>query len=290
MNEQTAVNNYYQHHSEAVLSQESVWLKEFDSFVDALRAREIEVVLYEDLESLDTPDSIFPNNWISFHGNTLVTYPMFAPNRRLERRNDIIEDLKLRFDITKRLSFEDWEQKGHYLEGTGSLVLDRVNKIAYAARSERTSLEVLEAWSKATGYKLIVFGAFQRTVDGRKPVYHTNVVMSIGSEWSVVCGSAIDDPVERAKVMESLSQFRKVIDISEDAMDGFGGNILEVENLKEKKWLIMSSTAAKALNSYLPQLITYAEPLIVSIEAIETAGGGSARCMLAEVFLFSHEF
>ena len=290
MNEQTAVNNYYQHNSDSALSVHSQWLREFDAFVESLRAKKIEVVLYEDLESLDTPDSIFPNNWISFHGNAIITYPMFAQNRRLERRRDILDDLKLRFGFNRRLSFEDWEQEELYLEGTGSLVLDRVNKIAYAVRSMRTSEAVLKAWCVETGYRPVIFWAFQRTSEGRKAVYHTNVVMSIGTEWCVICASAIDDLDERAFVLELLSQSRTVIDISEDSMDGFGGNILEVESSEKKKWLIMSSTASRSLEGHLPQLATFAEPLIVNIEAIENAGGGSARCMLAEVFLFSHEF
>jgi hypothetical protein len=290
MNEQTAVNNYYQTAASSLDSAEKPWIAEFDAFVAALRSKGIEVIVFEDLDDLDTPDSVFPNNWISFHNNFIVTYPMFAGNRRLERRGDIVSSLKQRFRVDEHLRFEQWESQSLFLEGTGSIVLDRVNKLAYAVRSERTSEQVLKAWCEATGYESIVFSAFQRTPNGRKPVYHTNVVMSIGTEWAVVCSHAIDDLEQRAHVLESLGKTRTVIDIDEDTMDRFGGNILELESAENKKWLIMSTTASEALKPYFSRLSEFAEPLVVNIEAIENAGGGSARCMLAEVFLFSHEF
>ncbi len=290
MNEQTAVNNYYQTLAVSLDSSEKPWLAEFDGFVSALRSKGIEVIIFEDLDDVDTPDSLFPNNWVSFHDNLIITYPMFAPNRRLERREDIVSAMKQRFKVDNHLRLEQWERNNLFLEGTGSIVLDRVNKVAYAVRSERTSESVLNAWCEAAGYQSVVFSAFQRTPNGRMPVYHTNVVMSIGTEWAVVCGDSIDDLQERALVLESLGRTREVIDIKEDAMDRFGGNILEVESAENKKWLIMSTTASEALKPYFSRLSKFSEPLIVNIEAIENAGGGSARCMLAEVFLFSHEF
>ncbi len=287
MNEQTAVNNYYQkEHAEGEYIEKQC-LKEFEAMVEAIRARGIEVFVYDDLEHLDTPDSIFPNNWISFHGNTIVTYPMYAYNRRLERREDLIEAFG---DDFTRVALEHHEMQQIYLEGTGSLVLDRLGKVAYAAISERTSESLVRKWCDLMGYESILFHAYQRTNSGRREVYHTNVVMSIGTDWAVVCSAAIDDAEEREKVLSKLSEKRVCIDITEDAMDGFGGNILELKNKENKKSLIMSTTAYRSLQSWMPDLSKFAEPLLVNIENIEIAGGGSARCMLAEVFLFSQEF
>lgn len=287
MNEQTVVNNYYQKSTPSGESIEKQCLLEFDAFVEALRKRGVEVLVKEDKLEIDTPDSIFPNNWISFHDNTIVTYPMFAPNRRLERREDIIEGFG---DGFSRVALEEFEGHGHFLEGTGSLVLDRISRIAFAALSERTSELLVRKWCEIMEYEPVIFRASQRTAEGRRPVYHTNVVMAIGTEWAVVCGAAIEDKQERSQLLSKLSEKRKCIDISEDAMDGFGGNILEVSSADNKKSLIMSSTAYRALSGWLPELSKYAEPLVVNIETIESAGGGSARCMLAEVFLFSQEF
>ena len=287
MNEQTAVNNYYQH---AMIGEEAAdkqCLTEFDAFVSALRGRGVEVVVVDDLEDIDTPDSIFPNNWISFHDNVVVTYPMYAANRRLERREDIIVSFG---NNLSRVSLEHFENDGLFLEGTGSLVLDRMGKVAYASISERTSESLVREWCDIMGFEPCFFHSFQRTDAGRRPVYHTNVVMSIGTEWAIICSAAIDDEQEREHVLSKLSENRVCIDISEDAMDGFGGNILELQSSDDKKSLIMSTTACSALKGWMPELSKYAEPLVVDIATIERAGGGSARCMLAEVFLFSHEF
>jgi hypothetical protein len=287
MNEQTAVNNYYQQSMIFGETIEKQCITEFDSFVKALRGRSIEVFVVDDLEGVDTPDSIFPNNWISFHDNAIVTYPMFAANRRLERREDIIMSFG---DNLARIALEHYENDGLFLEGTGSLVLDRVGKVAYASISERTSENVVRKWCDIMGFHPCFFHSFQRTEAGRQPVYHTNVVLSIGTEWALICSAAIDNETEREQILSKLSENRVCIDISEDAMDGFGANILEVKSSDDKKSLIMSTTAFSALKGWMPELSKYAEPLVVDIKTIETAGGGSARCMLAEVFLFSQEF
>lgn len=290
LNEQTAVNNYYQRAIEG-LSKEEIQLqalKEFDAFVNTLRAHGIEVIVFGDTIDPPKPDSIFPNNWVSFHeSGEIILYPMFAENRRLERREDILQDLQRSFKISEISAFTDWENKSKYLEGTGSLILDRQNKLAYAAISERTAPEVLEEFRTKTGYIVVAFQAFQTVNGERKPIYHTNVMMCVGEAFAVVCAEAIDDQKERKYVLESLEKTGKeVVLITENQKERFAGNMLQVQNKQNEKFIVMSESAYKVLTKgQRDQLARHGQLLYSSLDTIESLGGGSARCMMAEVFL-----
>lgn len=289
MNEQTIVNNYYQQQS-AQLLDDSKALIEFEAMVQGLRAEGISVIEYEPKDELDTPDEVFPNNWISLHEpNLVVTYPLFAENRRLERRFDVIDFVKKQgFNFDNHIDLTFLEERGLFLEGTGSLVLDRVDRIAFANISERMHIEALSLWCEKMNYRPIVFEAFHNVGEKRLRVYHTNVVMSIGSEWAVCCLDSIDNAESREKVRSELEKKRDLIAISEQAMAHFAGNILEVQNNLGEKCIIMSQSAYNALGiEIINRLCRYAKPLIYDLSYIESQGGGSARCMLAEVFVNS---
>jgi len=289
-NEQTAVNNFFQQEQENITPQEIQIraLEEFDLFVNKLRLNKVHVEVFEDTTSFETPDSIFPNNWLTMHDDgVILTYPMFAKNRRKERRDDIIDQLKQEFFVHQIRTFADWEKKDQFLEGTGSLILDRPNRIVYAALSDRTSSDVLKDFSKIVGYTPVEFSALQ-TVDGeRLPIYHTNVMMSVGENFAVVCLECIDDPVERAKVDFNLNKTGKeVIEISEEQVNSFGGNILQVRNAKGKSIIVMSEAAFKSYSAkQLKILQKHGEILHSPIPTIEKFGGGGVRCMMAEIFL-----
>ena len=290
-NEQTAVNNYFQQIDSLGFGNSSAAaVHEFDVFVEKLKQKGVRVVVWQDNAEPFTPDSIFPNNWVSFHENgSLMLYPMFADNRRLERMDDIDRRISEEgFEVRQIIDITDFENEGKFLEGTGSLVLDRVNKIAYAALSERTDSDVLEVWSLKSGYEVEKFHAFH-SVDGKRlPVYHTNVIMSICTDLAVICLDSIDDLEERNAVLTSLKRFRNVVLISEEQVNQFAGNMLEVRDLNGEKLLIMSERAYKSL---LPDQLTvlgeHMDLVYSSLETIENLGGGSARCMIAEVFLTS---
>lgn len=290
LNEQTAVNNYYQKKI-AGLSSEQIQtraLSEFDAFVAKLRDAGITVHVFADTETPETPDSIFPNNWISFHeSGELILYPMYAPNRRLERRTDLVDALKQFHDVTTITDLTSWEDKNHFLEGTGSLILDRQNRKAYAAISERTNPEVLADFSKQTGFEVVAFTANQTVGNARLPIYHTNVMMCLGEAFAVICAQSIDDAKERQKVIATLEQTGKeVILITEDQKEHFAGNMLQVQNLSGQKYIVMSAAAFGVLEEdQRNQLRQYGELLYSSLDTIEALGGGSARCMMAEVFL-----
>jgi hypothetical protein len=289
-NEQTAVNNFYQ--KDIKLSSEDAQteaLREFDGFVEKLRAVNVNVMVVKDSIEPSTPDSIFPNNWVSFHEDgSVMLYPMFAENRRMERRDHILDRIGEEFSINKiDDSLIRWEDQGKYLEGTGSLILDRVNKIAYAAISERTNAEVLADFKKKTGFQVVSFGAYQTVNNNRLPIYHTNVMMFVGEAVAVICLDCIDDGTERINVQESLKNSGKeVVVISEDQVLHFAGNMLQVRNGSGKRFVVMSTVALNCLDDdQTKTLEKHGELLHSDLDIIETLGGGSARCMMAEVFL-----
>ena len=290
-NEETAENNYYQDASKAVAkaSSQELALKEFNEFVDLLRANQIEVIVVPDLVENQTPDSIFPNNWVSFHEDGHVfLYPMCAKSRRKERRPEILDQVKnAGFSISELTDLSATENDGLYLEGTGSMIFDRANQIAYAARSIRTDENLFIRYCETIGYQPVVFSSFQTVDQKRLPIYHTNVMMCVADRYAVICFSCIDDIDERKMVREHLEKSGKtIIEISEEQVNQFAGNMLQVENTMGEKFLVMSNSACKSLTSEQLSLLTSFNPILApSLTTIETCGGGSARCMLAEVFL-----
>lgn len=290
MNEQTAVNNYYQKvidNLEPNEVQEKA-LKEFDNFVEKLRARNIDVLVINDVPDPDTPDSIFPNNWISLHGDGRVgLYPMFAENRRLERRQDIIETLGNDFHIFEVVDFSTFEAEARFLEGTGSMILDRENRIAYAAISERTDQEVFEQFCQRFKYKPVKFTANQTVKGKRLPIYHTNVMMCVADKFAILCAESIDDQHERENVVNTLKNSGKeVIFITEEQKHRFAGNMLQVRSKEKEPYLVMSESAYKSLtDEQIKKINAYCPIIYSSLDTIEALGGGSARCMMAEVFL-----
>ncbi|MDH5367680.1 MAG: arginine deiminase-related protein [Cyclobacteriaceae bacterium] len=291
-NEQTAVNNYYQKTIEELSAnqiQERVRI-EFDVFVEKLLNIGVDVLVIEDTIIPNTPDSIFPNNWVSFHENgKVVLYPMFAENRRMEREKGIIKILqtKYNFQIDEICDFTHWENENKFLEGTGSLVLDRVNMMAYAAISERTNIELLKLFCKDLNYSCISFVANQTIAGQHLPIYHTNVMMCVADEFVIVCLEAIDKVDERELLIESFEEYDKeVIEITEEQLSKFAGNMLQVKSKEGKKYLVMSSSAYKALEESQIEIINkYCEIIHSPLDTIETLGGGSARCMMTEIFL-----
>jgi hypothetical protein len=291
MNEQTAVNNYYQKVLDG-LSAATVNSKaqeEFDAFVHKLRMVGVNVIVVDDTLEPNTPDSIFPNNWISFHDNgDVVLYPMFAENRRGERREDILDLLEDQgFVINEIMDYTSAEEDGFYLEGTGSVVLDRENGKAYCALSARADEELFIEFCEDFEYSPVLFEAFQ-TVDGeRKLIYHTNVMMCVGDTFAVVCADCIDDKKERKMVLESLrGDDKEIILITEAQVTNFAGNMLEVLGADDRRYLVMSASAHQCLTKkQIAQLEEHVTILSSSLDTIEACGGGSARCMMAEIFL-----
>lgn len=290
MNEQTAVNNYFQ--EELSLKNEEINKKaqqEFDDFVDKLRDHGVNVIVVDDTKERDTPDSIFPNNWISFHATgTVCVYPMFAENRRKERREDIFDVLEENgFRIDDILDYTSAEEEGIFLEGTGSILKDRVNQKAYCALSERAHEDLFIEFCEDFDCFPVIFTANQ-TVDGeRLPIYHTNVMMAMAETFVVICLDAIDDKKERKAVVQHIkSDGRQIIDITEEQMYHFAGNMLQVIGADDQRFMVMSSAA---FNSLGPDQIAAIEKHCTIVhsplDTIETCGGGSARCMMAEVFL-----
>ncbi len=292
MNEQTAVNNYYQKVLDG-LSAETVSAKaqeEFDMFVNKLRMVGIDVTVVDDTVEPSTPDSIFPNNWISFHENgDVVLYPMFAENRRQERREDILDILEAKgFEVNDEImDYTSAEDDGFYLEGTGSIVLDRENGKSYCALSPRADEELFIEFCEDFDMNPIIFEAFQTVNGERKLIYHTNVMMCIGDTFAVICADCIDDKKERKMVLDSLKADEKeIILITEDQMNNFAGNMLELEGSDDRRYLIMSASAHKSLTKkQIAQLEEHITILSSSLDTIEACGGGSARCMMAEIFL-----
>lgn len=290
-NEQTAVNNYFQTKPEnADASIQDKALEEFRGMVSKLREHGVNVIVMQDTLEPHTPDSIFPNNWISFHENKMVAlYPMFAENRRVERREDEVLELLIEkgFEAEEIMDYTSAEEDDIFLEGTGSIILDRVNKIAYAAISPRTDEELFFEFCEDFEYTPVVFEAMQ-TVDGKRmQIYHTNVMMCVGDEYAVICLSTLDDKTDKKHVIEHLkSSGKEIIDITEEQMHQFAGNMLQVGGMGNAKYLVMSQTAFESLTQEQIAQIEKFNPIIaVDIHTIETLGGGSARCMMAEVFL-----
>lgn len=291
MNEQTAVNNYYQKVLDNLLSAtvNAKAQQEFDTFVEKLRAIGVDVTIVDDTSHPDSPDSIFPNNWISFHENgDVALYPMFAENRRQERREDILDTLEESgFVINNIMDYTSAEDDGFFLEGTGSLVLDRENSKAYCALSPRSDEELFIEFCEDFEFTPIIFEAFQTVHGKRKLIYHTNVMMCIGETFAVICADSIDDKKERKEVLNNLkSEGKEIILITEDQVNNFAGNMLEVRGANDKRYIIMSTSAYQSLTpSQITQLEKHGEILSSSLDTIEACGGGSARCMMAEIFL-----
>ncbi len=285
-NEQTATSNAFQNNIDLKAGEaQANALKEFDAFVTMLRSNGVNVIVVDDTPSPHTPDSIFPNNWISFHDNgDILLYPMQAENRRLERREDIISQLEESYSVKHVIDLSPFEAKNQFLEGTGSMVLDRINKIAYACLSPRTDAEVLEVFSQQEAYKVLLFNSVDAD---SQPIYHTNVVMCIGTAFAVICLESIKDEQEKQLVVNTLKQSGKeIVDISFGQMNQFAGNMLEVENTNGEKLLVMSQKAYQSLTTeQLATLSKFARLIYADLDTIETLGGGSARCMLAEVHL-----
>ncbi len=291
MNEQTAVNNYYQKVLDG-LSPETVNAKaqkEFDTFVTKLRKVGVNVIVVEDTLEPNTPDSIFPNNWISFHENgDVALYPMFAENRRAERREDILDILEDEgFKINQIVDYTSAEEDNVFLEGTGSLLLDRENGKAYCALSPRADEEVTIEFCEDFELTPVIFEAFQTVNGERKLIYHTNVMMCLGDSFAVVCADCIDDKKERKMVLDSLrGDDKEIILITEEQVNNFAGNMLEVKGKNDKRFLVMSESAYKSLTKkQIAQLEAHVEIIHSSLDTIEACGGGSARCMMAEIFL-----
>ncbi|MEM8520364.1 arginine deiminase-related protein [Flavobacterium sp. PL12] len=291
MNEQTAVNNYYQKVLDGLLpaTVNAKAQQEFDTFVEKLRAVGVDVTVVDDTLDPDTPDSIFPNNWISFHQNgDVALYPMFAENRRHERREEILDLLEEKgFEINNIVDYTSAEQDGFFLEGTGSLLLDRANSKAYCALSPRADEELFIEFCEDFDYAPVIFEAYQTVGSERKLIYHTNVMMCLGETFAVICSDCIDDKKERKMVLDNLKENNKeVITISEDQVNNFAGNMLEVRGADDKRYLIMSAAAHQSLTAkQIEKLEKHAEILSSSLDTIEACGGGSARCMMAEIFL-----
>jgi len=290
MNEQTAVNNYFQ--EDLNLKNAEINRKaqlEFDVFVEKLRAVGVSVIVEDDIKALDTPDSIFPNNWVSFHENgDIAIYPMFAENRRAERREDIFLRLEeAGFKIENIIDYTDAENEGVFLEGTGSLLLDRINKKAYCALSARADEELFIEFCEDFDYAPIIFTANQTVENKRLPIYHTNVMMCLAEKFAVICLDTIDDKKERKLVVNNLKEDGKtIIEITEAQMHQFAGNMLQVQGRLNKRYLVMSQAAYSSLTTaQIAEIEKHCSILSSSLDTIETCGGGSARCMMAEVFL-----
>jgi len=287
-NEQTAGNNKFQQASDVSPEQnnvQSLALQEFDGFVNLLRKNEVDVTVIDDTLQPETPDSIFPNNWVSFHNNAEVfLYPMFSENRRQERREDIITTLEKDFVIRKIIDLSNYEAKDSFLEGTGSMVLDREHKIAYACLSLRTDKQVLEDFCAKSGYTPVTFDA---TDSSGFPIYHTNVMMCIGDHSAVTCMESVKDANDREKLIRSFSQTGKeLVEITLDQMNHFAGNMLQVKNGSGEALLVMSEQAYLSLTkAQITALEKYSRLIYAPLYTIEKNGGGSARCMLAEIHL-----
>lgn len=283
-NEQTSTNNAFQvkgFEQDAAIKAGA----EFDAFVEMLRAQDVEVVVIEDTPQPHTPDSIFPNNWFSTHqGGTLVLYPMFAPNRRLERKPAVLDFLKQNKNVKRIVDLTYFEGENKFLEGTGSMVPDRDSNLIYACKSIRTNQEVLEKFCDELDFDYLLFDAFDQAGN---PIYHTNVMMSVCTKFVVVCLDAIKDLDERASLIELAEESDKeVIEISLEQMAQFAGNMLEVRSKSGEPLLLMSQTAKESLDKeQIEKLENYCKIIAPNLSTIENNGGGSARCMIAELFV-----
>ena len=290
-NEETATNNHYQRDIAQASPEEIIERaqEEFDGLVDQLKAAGIEVVVFDEAEPHETPDALFPNNWISTHADgTVALYPMFAPNRRTERREDVplVLEHQFGFDVRQIIDFTEFESHNKFLEGTGSIVLDRINRKAYAALSDRTDARALEHFCDQLDFEPVAFQALQTVDNQRLPIYHTNVMMSIGSGYAVVCLDCIDSDDERKQVVDAIVQDGlELVAITEEQVNQFAGNMLELTG-DEGPVLVMSASAYQSLvPGQIEKLQQHTTLLHAPLPTIETCGGGSARCMIAEIHL-----
>jgi hypothetical protein len=287
-NPQTAASNRFQGKTDATpAEQHGAALLQFEALAAALRESGVEVIVVDDTPDPHTPDSIFPNNWVSFHADgRVVLYPMEAKNRRTERRTDVIEhlDADLGFQVTEVVDLSGHESDGHFLEGTGSMVLDRVNRVAYACLSSRTHLDVLGDFAQRMDYDIVAFDAVDR--DGA-PIYHTNVLMNVGEKLAVVCDESIVREEQRQAVLERLeSTGHTVMRLDFDQLDAFAGNMLELRGSDGERIVAMSQQAFDSLREDQVELLERNGRIVTAaIDAIESSAGGSVRCMLAEVHL-----
>lgn len=288
MNEQTVVNNYFQ--EEMDLKNDEInrqAQQEFDVLVEKLRTVGVKVIVVDDIYEQNTPDSVFPNNWITFHQNgDVAIYPMFAENRRRERREDILDKVETEgFDIENVYDYTDAEKENIFLEGTGAMVIDRVNRKAYCALSPRADEELFIEFCEDFEYTPVIFKAYQQVNNEQLPIYHTNVMMALGVDFAVVCLDTITDKSERKNLLHHLKEDKKeVINITPEQMCQYAGNMLQVQG-KNSTYLVMSDAAYNALTPQQIQTIEkHTQILHSNLETIETCGGGSARCMMAEVF------
>ena len=283
-NQQTAANNFFQSNVNIENANELA-IAEFDAMVEKLRAHQIKVNVVQDTKDPSTPDSIFPNNWVSTHeGGTLCLYPMFAQNRRAERKSTVIDFLESNYKIENTLDLTDLEKEGSFLEGTGSMVLDHQNKLAYGCLSERLDKNAFYEWCDKMQFKAIAFKAVD---DKAQPIYHTNVMMCMGDQFVVICLDSIPNEKEKQMLVDSFDQTNKeVIEISQDQLNHFAGNMLQVFNINEKPHLIMSKQAFTSLSTEQVNSLEKYNPILpISIPTIEALGGGSTRCMMAEIYL-----
>lgn len=290
MNEQTAVNNYFQEDLNTKNSDINTKAqKEFDTFVAVLREYGVHVVTVDDKLETDTPDSIFPNNWVSFHQTgTVAIYPMFAVNRRRERREDVFTVLEEQgFRIDNFVDYTSAEEDGIFLEGTGSILKDRINQKAYCALSERAHEELFIEFCEDFDCFPVIFTANQTVNGERLPIYHTNVMMAMAETFVVICLDTIDDKKERKSVVEHIKKDgREVIPITEEQMHHYAGNMLQVIGANDKRYMVMSSQAYHSLRKdQVAAIEKHCDIIHSPLDTIETCGGGSARCMMAEVFL-----
>ena len=282
-NEETAQNNHFQNRPSITNLNERA-VKEFDDFVDVLRSNKIEVVVVQDTNEPHTPDSIFPNNWFSTHSTgELVLYPMFAENRRLERKPHVLETIDEHYRSHKVIDLTNWADKNRFLEGTGSLILDHNNRVVYGCRSERTDDIVFEEFCTKMNFEPQLFNAYDENME---KIYHTNVMLSIGEKYAVICAESIIDNKRKTKVIETLEGAEKeVLDISFKQMSSFCANILEVRNSDNEHCLIMSEKARKAFKSeQIKKLERHCKIISSPLNIVEETGGGSSRCMIAEIF------
>lgn len=291
MNEQTAVNNFYQKELKGLTNEEvqARAVAEFDTFVEKLQGVGVHVIVVEDTKEPDTPDSIFPNNWISFHQNGIVAlYPMYAKNRRLERREDILDIVEENgFKIENVVDYTSAEEEDVFLEGTGSLLLDRENRIAYCALSPRADEDLFIEFCEDFEFTPVMFHAFQTVGSERKLIYHTNIMMALTEKLAIICLDSIDDRSERKTVIDQIKQSGKeIIAITEKQVEHFAGNMLQVVGDKNQRYTVMSEAAYKSLTaSQIKTIEKEAKILYSNITTIEAAGGGSVRCMMGEVFM-----
>ncbi|TAG86554.1 MAG: amidinotransferase [Bacteroidetes bacterium] len=286
-NTQTAESNSFQNEAlrEDAENTQKKALQEFDTMVESLRKEGINVHVIEDTPEPHTPDSIFPNNWISFHQtNDIILYPMQAENRRLERRNDIVESLREIYQVNQIIDFSHYEKENKFLEGTGSLILDRVNKVAYSCLSPRANQDLLKEFGEKMQYEMIVFDALDRH---KKPIYHTNVVMCMGNNFGVICLECVPDTTQKQNIINAFERTNKeLIEISFEQLENFAGNMLQLKTNQNSTILVMSERAFKSLtNTQIEKITKYTKIFHSPLDTIENNGGGSARCMIAEVFL-----